>query len=198
MSLNRFAIHACLAAGIVFSSGLAFAQQTKPVVYGNTRLTLNSTFVTGLSQLKFTVSGAYPTLIQGNLLEFPVTSGAIDLTNGIANIDHSGGMTITQGETTVTLQNFIFDTTGTQAVLTAMASINGTMYGRFPVFDLTLPANFAIPLKPSAGWTLQYYGIVAALSPELAGGLNTAFGTNGFVAGTTAGTIHLLFLVKPD
>ena len=122
------------------------AQQTKTLFTGRTSVKLSSTFTGALSSLGVTVGRVFPTEIEYGTANFPVTGGAIDLDTASGNVLHSGGLTLKAGDTKVTLQSFIIDTTTGKPVITGLVSVNGSLLGRIPLFDLTLPAGFSLPL----------------------------------------------------
>ena len=75
-----------------------------------------------------------------------------------------------RGSTTVRLESFIIDTTGAGGiVLTGLVSANGSVVGRIPLFDLTLPASFVDVTL------IRLDGIGVTLRPEAAGALNAVF-----------------------
>lgn len=174
----------------------AFAQQTKTLSEGVTSVTLSSTFVDALTSLSLTPGTVAPTELERGKASFPVIGGALDLATGKGNILHSGGLTLNAGDTHVALQSFIIDTTATP-VITGLVSVNGTLIGRIPLFDITLPAGFSVPLNPR-GWVLQLKGVGLALDPAAASALSGVFKTT-VPAGLPIGTANVtLFLHNHD
>ena len=66
--------------------------------------------------------------------------------------------------------------------MTGLVSANGSVVGRIPLFDLTLPASFVDVTL------IRLDGISVTLRPEAAGALNAVFETTAFTAGFNIGT----------
>lgn len=174
----------------------ALAQQTKTLSEGVTSVTLSGTFVDALTSLSVTPGTVAPTELERGKASFPVIGGALDLATAKGNILHSGGLTLNAGDTHVALQSFIIDTTATP-VITGIVSVNGTLVGRIPLFDITLPAGFSVPLNPE-GWVLQLKGVGLTLDPAAASALSGVFKTT-VPGGLTIGTADVtLFLHSRD
>ena len=86
---------------------------------------------------------------------------------------HTGGLTLTQGDTQVALQNFIIDTTN--GILTGVISLNGDIVDgtRFPLFDLDLGGA---DLTLFANGFIRVLDVNADLTAEAAALLNEVFG----------------------
>ena len=174
----------------------ALAQQTKTLSEGVTSVTLSGTFVDALTSLSVTPGTVAPTELERGKASFPVIGGALDLATAKGNILHSGGLTLNAGDTHVALQSFIIDTTATP-VITGIVGVNGTLVGRIPLFDITLPAGFSVPLNPE-GWVLQLKGVGLTLDPAAASALSGVFKTT-VPGGLTIGTADVtLFLHSHD
>lgn len=173
----------------VFAAGLP-AQQTKTLFTGRTSVKLSNTFTSALSSLDVSVGRVFPTEIEAGSAVFPVTGGAIDLETASGNILHSGGLTLKAGDTKVTLQSFIIDTTG-KPMITGLVSVNGKLLGRIPLFDLTLPAGFTLPLHLNEN-RLVLRGVGVTLDSTAAGALDAVFNVNAFTAGFPIGTAQLV------
>lgn len=154
---------------------------------GTTTVVLSSDFTGALTTLEISASAAFPGRIQmRNRAVFPITTGTLDAATLRGEISHAGGLILTKGATRVRLESFVIDTTGAGGiVLTGLVSANGTVVGRIPLFDLTLP---------SAGdglvdvTVVRLNGVAVTLRPEAAAALNGAFSTSAFVAGFDIGT----------
>jgi hypothetical protein len=168
----------------------AFAQQTKTVDAGVTTVQLSSTFVGALTSLKVTPGTVSPTHIYNGTADFPIVGGAIDLDTAEGNILHSGGLTLTAGGITVTLQSFIIDTTGSAPVITGLVSAQGKLVGRLPLFDLAVPSGIT-PLKPQYGFFLGLNGIPVTLDPAAAAALNAVYDVTAFTGGLSIGTANV-------
>ena len=155
----------------------ASAQQTKTLFTGRTSVKLSSAFTAALSNLNVSVGRVFPTEVEDGVATFPVTGGAIDLDTAAGNILHSGGLTLKAGDTKVALQSYIIDTTG-KPVITGLVVWNGKLIGRYPLFDITLPAGFSLPLKLKEN-RLVLKGVGLTLDPVAAGALNGIFNLSG-------------------
>ena len=167
------------------------AQQTKTLFTGRTSVKLSSTFTGALSSLGVSVGRVFPTEIEYGTANFPVTGGAIDLDTASGNVLHSGGLTLKAGDTKVTLQSFIIDTTTGKPMITGLVSVNGSLLGRIPLFDLTLPAGFSLPLHLNEN-RLVLKGVGVTLDATAAGALDAVFHVNAFTAGFPIGTAQVV------
>ena len=173
----------------VLAAGLP-AQQTKTIFTGRTSVKLSSTFTTALSTLDVSVGRVFPSEMWNGSVVFPVTGGAIDLVTASGNVLHSGGLTLKAGETKVTLQSFIIDTTG-KPMITGLVSVNGKLLGRIPLFDLALPAGFSLPLHLNEN-RLVLKGVGLTLDAQAAGALDAVFHVDAFTAGLPIGTAQVV------
>lgn len=184
---------------LVLVSTTAFAQKTTTIDSGKTTVTLSTTFVEALSKLEITPGTVDPTRLFNGTVDFPVTGGAIDLDTAKGNILHSGGLTLTKNNTVVTLQSFIIDTTGSQPQITGLVSVNGTLLGRLPLFNVALPSNFSLPIKPAEFLSLaavQIEGAELTLTSTAAGALNNVFNTEEVPANLNIGTADVLLIAS--
>jgi hypothetical protein len=172
------------------SSNHATAQKTETIEGGRTTVTLASSFVSALGGLGVTPGTVSPTRLIDGTVNFPITGGAIDLDTAASQILHSGGLTLTAGQTKVTLQSFIIDTT-TAPVITGLVSVNGKLVGRLPLFDLALPTGITLPLKPHDG-QLVLKGVGVTLNSTAAGALNSVFHVTAFKGGFGIGTAKVV------
>jgi hypothetical protein len=173
----------------VLAAGLP-AQQTKTLFTGRTSVKLSSTFTTALTNLDVSVGRVFPTEVEQGSAEFPVIGGAIDLDTASGNILHSGGLTLKAGDTKVALQSFIIDTTA-KPVITGLVVVNGKLVGRLPLFDLTLPVGFSLPLHLKES-RLVLKGVGVTLDATAAGALNGVFNINAFTPGFPIGTAQVV------
>ena len=172
------------------SSNFACAQNTQTIEGGRTNVALASSFVAALGTLDVTPGTVGPTQLKNGVVNFPVIGGAIDLDTAAGQILHSGGLTLTAGQTVVTLQSFIIDTTSTP-VITGLVSVDGKLVGRLPLFDLALPSGLTVPLKPANG-QLLLKGVGVTLDSAAAGALNSVFKVSAFKGGFGIGTAQVL------
>ncbi|MGD1106058.1 MAG: hypothetical protein ABR865_03375 [Terracidiphilus sp.] len=188
---SRLSIAAPIVAlAMLVSANNAFAQKTETIEGGRTTVALASGFVSALGSLDVTPGTVGPTRLYNGTVNFPVTGGAIDLDTAASQILHSGGLTLTAGQTTVTLQSFIIDTTGTP-VITGLVSVDGKLLGRLPLFDLALPSGITLPLKPHDGQIILK-GVGVTLDSTAAGALNSVFHVSAFTGGFGIGTAKVI------
>jgi hypothetical protein len=112
-------------------------------------------------------------------IAFPITGGKVAIKTLAGTIPHSGGLSFSAGATTVTVTDFVIDTTGDTPKLTARL-------GDQRVDLLTLDLS---GLQQSAsGRRITLGGVVAKLTDGAAAALNGAFGVSAFTGGLTIGT----------
>lgn len=179
-----------VALAMLVSANNASAQKTETIEGGRTTVALASGFVSALGSLGVTPGTVSPTHLYNGTVSFPVTGGAIDLDTAASQILHSGGLTLTAGQTKVTLQSFIIDTTGLP-VITGLVSVDGKLLGRLPLFDLALPSGITLPLKPYDGQIILK-GVGVTLDSTAAGALNSVFHVSAFTRGFGIGTAKVI------
>jgi hypothetical protein len=179
-----------VALAMLVSTSHASAQKTETVEGGRTTVALASGFVSALGSLGVTPGTVNPTHLHNGTVNFPVTGGAIDLDTAASQILHSGGLTLTAGQTKVTLQSFIIDTTSAP-IITGLVSVDGKLLGRLPLFDLTLPSGITLPLKPYDGQIILK-GVGVTLDSTAAGALNSVFHVSAFKGGFGIGTAKVV------
>jgi hypothetical protein len=147
---------------------------------GDTRLTLDSKTGAALKSLGIKVAPVKPSKVAGGAVVFPITSGSVDpkLTDG-ALINHSGGLRLTKGRTTVALRNFRIRITGSQATISA--AVGAT---RATIINLDLAKAKAS--RPALNLRVKNVG--AKLNATGASALNKAFKTSAFKSGLKLGT----------
>ena len=179
-----------VALAMMVSANNASAQKTTTIEGGRTTVALSGGFVSALGSLGVTPGTVSPTHLYNGTVNFPVTGGAIDLDTAASQILHSGGLTLTAGQTKVTLQSFIIDTTGAP-VFTGLVSVDGKLLGRLPLFDLALPSGINLPLKPHEGQVILK-GVGVSLDTAAAGALNSVFHVSAFKGGFGIGTAKVV------
>lgn len=180
---------------LCLTASMAFAQKTRTINYGLTTVRLSDTFTFAIKSLDVTAGTIEPTRIRDGVVGFPVVSGAIDLDTAAGNILHSGGLTLTAGETQVKLQSFIIDTTGSSPAITGLVVVNGKLLGRLALFDLALPSGFSLPLDADHG-VLQLKGVGVTLDAGAATALNGVFSVNAFAGGLNIGTADVFAILN--
>jgi hypothetical protein len=186
MNLTRSALGSLAAAGAVtlalapatFAADASNTASLKKA--GDTRLTLDKKAGAALRALGIRVAPVKPSKVAAGAVVFPITSGSVDpkLTDG-ALINHSGGLRLTKGRTTVALRNFRIRVTGSQATISAAV---GTARATIMTLDL---AN-AKATRPALNLRLKNVGV--KLNATGASALNKAFKTSAFKSGLKLGT----------
>ncbi len=115
-------------------------------------------------------------------ISFPITRGKVETATLAGKIGHRGGLSLTAGETNVTLKRFIIDTTAGQ--LTGVAYVNGEKVGRLPLFSLGVDKVETVLAKRF----LRVTGVELALTKDAADALNASFGVTLFAEGLSIGT----------
>jgi hypothetical protein len=198
MKILRSAPMRLLAACLMMTAISAYAQKTETINYGLTAVKLSDTFTSALQSLNITAGTVEPTRIRDGVAGFPVVGGAIDLDTAEANVLHSGGLTLSAGDTKVLLESFVIDTTGSSPVLTGLVVVNGKLVGRLTLFNLVLPSGLTLPLSADHG-VLQLKGVGVNLSSSAAAALNKVFSVKAFADGLDIGTadVFALLSVRP-
>jgi hypothetical protein len=160
---------------------------TPGALFGSTRVALGSVFVGALGSLGVTPGVIFPTTIEGGVANFPIESGILELATAKGEINHSGGLTLSAGGTTVRLTSFLIDTTGAAPVITGLVAANDAVVGRIPLFNL-IPEGLTLPLSAGAG---ALRGVRVELNETAAGALNAVFGVTAFTAGFPIGTAEV-------
>ena len=172
------------------SSGRSTGQSTQiELIHGGTSVELSSGFIGALSSLSIAPGKVFPARIRNGIATFPITDGTLDRQTLRGEIAHNGGLTLTRGNTKVKLKSFTIDTTGSGGiVLTGLVSANGSVVGRIPLFDLTLPSNASLFFDIER---VDLDNVSVTLRQEAATALNAVFQTNAFVAGFNIGTARV-------
>ena len=163
---------------------------------GSTSVRLSQDFLGALTTLKVAPAALSPGRLtktkKGVFATFPITAGAVDLGTVKAEIDHSGGLSLTAGATRVELSAFIIDLAGTRPVLTGLVTVNDSLLARVPLFDLALPRG---SVRGNDDF-LKVDGVAVTLSEEAATALNTVFKVDAFVAGLPIGTAFVRAILE--
>ncbi|MGH3547166.1 MAG: hypothetical protein ACRDQU_03390 [Pseudonocardiaceae bacterium] len=157
-------------------------------------MALDSGFVNALKSLDVAPGPSGTATIEGGIAKFPITGGHVTVYKpGEVNpyvqgkIMHDGsGLTLTKGDTKVTLENFVIDP-GQPATLTGKVLANGNVAAASAtLFDLDGSTLKPITTDASAG-TATLTGTTVKLSDAAASTLNGAFKTDALKGGTTVG-----------
>ena len=189
MKVKSLTPKAGLLAVLCLMGTTVFAQNTKTVEYGFTTVKLSSTFTGALGSLGVIPGVVWPTrLSESGTASFPITGGAIDLDTASGNVLHSGDLTLTAGGIETRLQSFIIDTTSGAPVITGLVIAGNQLVGRVPLFNLTLPAGFSLPISAKHGFELSLEGVGVTLTSQAAAALNGVYSVTAFTEGLNIGT----------
>ncbi len=196
MISKKYLIVSLLALAFCMSSAVAQVVVTQS---GQTSVALSKAFVGALGSLGVTPGLLSPSSLTNGVATFPITGGAVDAKTAAGQITHGGGLTLTAGGTTVALQNFTIDTTGATPILYGVASVNGSVAGTLPLFNIQFsPGGITLPLKPLAGVLVVISGAKLTLTSTAASTLNSVFQVNAFTAGFPIGYANVQAFVLPN
>jgi hypothetical protein len=146
---------------------------------GATTLTLDPATAGVLTENGVAVAPVAPASADpSGAIAFPITDG--ELADGKARIDHSGGLTFSAGDASLTATDFAVKVKGARGLLVAQV-------GGAPVPLLKLDLSSASVGRLGAATTIG--GIEATLTREAAKALNATFGVSLFTAGLPIGTV---------
>jgi hypothetical protein len=152
---KRVSIVAAIAAIAAFAAG----GSAGAVARGTTSVDLEpATIDVVVNVLGLSPAAVTPGQLSGLEASFPIVGNAKD---GV--IKHVGGLSLSDGETTLKLTRYFIDTNVGQ--LTAVASVDDVRVGRIPLFDVTL-------IAPAAGCAAS---ADLALTSDAAGALDAIF-----------------------
>lgn len=168
--------------GLVLVTGPASATTLIPTA-GKTEVQLSNELIGALVFVGVKPGAVGPgTLSRKGVASFPITTGAVE---GLkAEIDHSGGLSLTAGGTRVVLGSFIVDTLATQPILTGLIIANGSLVARAPLFNVDTSAVQAV----GKGKRLTVSNVKLTLSQAAADALNQLFGVTAFTVNFPIGT----------
>jgi hypothetical protein len=182
--------------------GPAVAAPTVQLVTGETTVRLSSELLDALGSLGVTPDNVLPGGLHppetGASLVFPIPTGELDGAGPVLEIFHSGGLTLTAGETRVALTSFIIENLGGVLQLTGVVKANDTIVGRVPLFDIELTRTPEVTGDPASGvGILRLRGANLTLTEVAADALNGAFGLDGvFTAGFPIGTARIYARIR--
>lgn len=146
---------------------------------GATSLTLDPALATTLADNGVSVAPVDPAAAgEDGAISFPITGG--ELSQRGAHITHSGGVTFSAGEASLTATDFVVKVRGERGVLLATV-------GDASVPLLSLRLSDAEIGREGAATTIA--GVQASLTKEAAAALNATFSVSLFTAGLPVGTV---------
>lgn len=196
MKFRNSAASLCAAALFALLPLNATAQAAATAYGGSTDVTLSSTLTSALSALGVKIGYDHPAVVSGATATFPIVSGVVDLKTSAGTLLHSGSLTFDaqSNNTKVTLQAFVISTAAKTPVLSGEVVVNNAVWGRYNLFDLTLPAGTTLPLKPN-GNTLWLKNVKLTLDPSMSAMLNKVYGVSQFTGGFDVGTANVSAVV---
>lgn len=164
-----------------------------PVIAGgSTTVTLDPGTAQVLMQNKVSVAPVAPATATANggsiAVSFPVTGGeafvfpSSDLPMIRGDVVHSGGLTFSAGDKSLTVTDFIVNPGS--SILTA--TVGGK---QIPLFELD---GQAVKVGSDSSSNVTLDGTIVRLSPQAAAALNTTFGVTLFKEGIPVGTAHIV------
>jgi hypothetical protein len=174
-----------LASAIFLSTSLPAFADNILLNRGFTTVKLSTELVSALTTLSVTPSGVLPTVIspRGAAI-FPISTGVVE-NSGKGEIAHTGGLRLTAGSVKVFLSSFLIDTTGATPVLTGLVTVNDTLVGRAPLFNIVVSSTGGFSIR---GRRVVGKGISLTLTDQAAQALNGSFSVQAFSAGIPIGT----------
>ncbi|MBX3265585.1 MAG: hypothetical protein KF831_02670 [Acidobacteria bacterium] len=155
---------------------------------GLTNVRLSNGFVLAAQSLNIDVMSSTRIRIRRGIASFPITGATLDSQTLRGEILHSSGLIFERGSAAVKIERFAIDTTGAQPIITGLASANGSVVGRIPLFNLDL-SNAQVSAN---GPFISIAGVGVTLRSEAAGALNAVFETDAFVEGFNIGNANVI------
>lgn len=187
-------------AGSLAVSQAALAAPSVQLISGNTTVALSTDLLNALTAYGVAPGNVLPGGLNptdgGANVVFPIPTGEVDAGSALKlEIIHSGGLTLTAGDTRVALTSFIIEniTPSGRLRLTGIVKANDTIVGRIPLFNITLTQAPAVTAETSStpGRLVVSHANVA-LTSVAASTLNAVFGLdNVFTTGFKIGTARI-------
>lgn len=155
---------------------------------GLTNVRLSNGFVLAAQSLNIDVMSSTRIRIRRGIASFPITGATLDSQTLRGEILHSSGLIFERGSAAVKIERFAIDTTGARPIITGLASANGSVVGRIPLFNLDL-SNAQVSAN---GPFISIAGVGVTLRSEAAGALNAVFETDAFVEGFNIGNANVI------
>ena len=154
---------------------------------GFTEVTLDANLIPTLGSLGVTLTPlAASTLFNdtAGIAYFPIVGGLFDPATTTAEIAHSGGLVLSGDGIQLVVSSFVISLPASGSpVLTGLATLNGALVGRIPLFDIDL-TGVSISYK---AMKLSVDGASLTLNADAAATLNSIFGTTAFAGGLPIG-----------
>ena len=162
------------------SATTTYAPASATVIGKSTDVVVNPAVSAALKHAGITVTAVAPATAKTTLL-FPVSAGQIVVATLVGTVDHTGGLTFSHIGKSVTLTNFVVNTSTKQLT----ATVGGQS---MPIFDLNLAA-----LKRASGGhrTAVASNIKLTVTSQAATALNSGLGVSTFKGGMNFGIATL-------
>ena len=157
------------------------------VIGRSTAVTVNPVIAAALKKASITVAPVAPATAKKVVFVFPESGGQVVVATLAGTINHTGGLTFSHAGKSVTLTNFVINTTSKQLTATAGG-------GSLPVFDLGLAS---LKRVSGPGGTIVATNIKLDLTSQAASALNSGLGVTLFKGGMHFGIATLTVAVKP-
>jgi hypothetical protein len=199
---SRIRLGGLLVAGALAFSQAAVAAPSIQLTGGATSVRLSQELLGALASLgvapdNVLPGGLHPTG-QGATVVFPIPTGELDAEGPVLEIVHSGGLTLTAGDTRVALTSFIIENIGNDLRLSGVVKANDTIVGRIPLFRIALTQ--APEVTPGSGGDAGRFKVEGAeltLTSRAAATLNAAFGLDRvFTAGFPIGKARIVARIR--
>jgi hypothetical protein len=194
---------------LVLAATPAFARDSAPPApptsavateRGWTSVRLDQNLIPTLQSLGISLSPLAPsTLFFASLgiASFPIDSGVFDAVNSAGEISHSGGLVFTSGPKQLVVSSFVIEVSspasGQSPILTGLATANGQLLGRIPLFDIDLSsAGITFP-----HWRLKIRDVDLSLNADAAAALNGFFDTTAFTDDIAIGRAKVDAFIVP-
>lgn len=178
-SRRAAALGALAAVGLAAAAPAAAQAQTVALDSGATTLRLDASAARALSGLGVSVAPIAPARAGSAGIAFPITGGRIDPASGAGRVDHSGGLRLRGGGTTVRL-------TSPRITITRSIQTLSTVVGGGRVHTFRLDLSRAEVARDGLG--TEVTGVIVRLTQKGATALNRAFGTRALKSGLRLGT----------
>lgn len=155
---------------------------------GLTNVRLSNGLILAAQSLNIDLMSSTRIRIRRGVATFPITGATLDSQTLRGEILHSSGLIFERGSAAVKIERFAIDTTGAQPIITGLASANGSVVGRIPLFNLDL-SNAQVSAN---GPFISIAGVGVTLRQEAAGALNAVFETDAFVEGFDIGNANVI------
>ncbi len=155
---------------------------------GSTNVRLSNAFVLAVGSLGIRVAPLSRIPIRRGTVFFPITSGTLDAGTLRGEILHSNGLLFTRNNASVRIEGFAINTIQPQPFINGLASANGAVVDRIPLFDLNLTSATVNTVGPF----VKIGNVGVTLRAESAAALNAVFETNAFVEGFNIGTAEVI------